>query len=543
MDDDGLDTSLTGLHRPEQLEGIDRAAALLEAAIADNRHILVVADFDADGATSCAVALRALASMGATHVSYLVPNRFEYGYGLTPAIVDLARARSPDLIVTVDNGISSIDGVAAARRAGIDVLVTDHHLPGDRLPAANAIVNPNVPGDAFPSKALAGVGVVFYVMLALRRRLAARDWFDGGGRAYPRLADLLDLVALGTVADVVPLDHNNRRLVAQGLKRIRAGRAHPGIAALLAVSGRDPSRVSTTDLAFALGPRLNAAGRLADMSVGIECLLGDDPHACQQAALALDRLNRERRDIEAAMRDEAEALVEDMALEGTALPAGLCLFDDGWHQGVVGIIASRMKNRYHRPVIAFAPGGAGELKGSGRSIKGIHLRDALDAIAAQNPGLVSKFGGHAMAAGLSLERAAYDAFSDAFEREVMRQLGSDGLKPEMLTDGMLSDADFTLALAEQLADVAPWGQQFPEPMFDGTFDVLSRRIVGENHVRLDLRPSGSERTLPAIAFGAAAEHWAGRASRIEAAYRLSVNEYRGERSLQLVVEQARALEP
>lgn len=541
-DDGDLDISLEGLHRADSLGGIDGAIDLLSSAVIADQPILIVADFDADGATSCAVAMRALAAMGASRVSYIVPNRFEYGYGLTPPIVEMAAARDPRLLITVDNGISSIEGVDCARRAGIDVLITDHHLPGERLPDANAIVNPNVPGDDFPSKALAGVGVIFYVMLGLRRRLADEDWFRGTGRAEPNLGDLLDLVALGTVADVVPLDNNNRRLVAQGLRRIRAGKMQPGVAALLAVAGRDTGRVTSTDLAFAVGPRLNAAGRLADMSLGIECLLNDDRSACDRAAVKLDELNRQRRTIEAEMKDQALALVDAMALDDAALPAGLCLHDPTWHQGVVGIVASRIKERYHRPVIAFAPTDGGELKGSGRSIGGIHMRDALDAIAAKYPGLLSKFGGHAMAAGLTLESDALDNFAAAFDEEVRRQLGADGLTASITTDGPLEPEEFTLDLAEELAYAAPWGQQFPEPMFDGRFDVLDKRVVGETHVRLQLRPQYGSSSIAAIAFGAVDEPWARCDAPIHAAFRLSVNDYRGTRSVQLIIEHAVAVD-
>ncbi len=540
VDAAALDVSLEGLHRTDSMSGIDTAVSLLEAAVVRNARITIVADFDADGATSCALAIRALRAMGAGRVAYIVPNRFEYGYGLTTQIVELAAAREPDLLITVDNGISSLEGVAAARAAGIDVLITDHHLPGDQLPDANAIVDPNVPGDLFPSKTLAGVGVIFYVMLALRKRLQQRDWFVAEGLTYPHLGTLLDLVALGTVADVVPLDQNNRRLVAQGLARIRAGKSQPGVAALLRVAGRDIPRVTSTDLAFTVAPRLNAAGRLADMSLGIECLIADDKNECDRAAAELDDLNRERREIESEMKTKAMAIVESMPLsEGDEQRCGLCLFDEQWHQGVVGIIASRIKDRYHRPVIVFAPAGGQQLKGSGRSIHGVHLRDALDSIAAQNPGLLSKFGGHAMAAGLTLPAGSFADFSDAFDAEIRRQVGDSGIVHEIVTDGELRDEDFSLALAEQLAEVAPWGREFPEPLFDGAFVVIEKRIVGENHVRMRLQPRDGTKSVNAIAFGAADEVWVSASTAIYAAYRLSVNEYRGARSLQIVVEHAR----
>lgn len=542
LDAADLDTSLEGLYKTDSLTGIDAAVALLEAALVGDRRILIVADFDADGATSCAVAVRALKSMGARQVFYIVPNRFEFGYGLTPPIVELAARDKPDLLITVDNGISSVDGVAAARRAGIEVLITDHHLPGMQMPDANAIVNPNIPGDPFPSKSLAGVGVIFYVMLALRKRLRARNWFSNEGLEDPNLATLLDLVALGTVADVVPLDQNNRRLVAQGVARIRAGRSQPGVKALLKIAGRDERKLTSVDLAFAVAPRLNAAGRLADMSLGIECLIGEHKIECDRMALALDELNKERREIESKMKIQAIALVDEMGIgTGDDLPLGLCLYDDLWHQGVVGIIASRIKERFHRPVIAFAPVEGGELKGSGRSIPGVHLRDALHSVAAKNPGLLEKFGGHAMAAGLTLPANSFEQFSAAFDLEIARQLGKEGINPEITTDGELDDNDFSLALAEELAEAAPWGQHFPEPLFDGTFALINKRIVGETHLRMQLRPVGGTTTVNAIAFGAADERWARDAEAIHAAYRLSINEYRGTRSLQMIVEFARAI--
>lgn len=532
-----VDHSLNGLLRTDALGGLDRATALLMAALRGDRRIVIVADFDADGATSCAVAVRGLHACGARHVDYVVPNRFEYGYGLTPPIVELARERGADLIVTVDNGISSVEGVAAAKAAGMSVLITDHHLPGASLPAADAIVNPNVPGDGFPSKSLAGVGVIFYVLLALRARLRAADWFAAEGLREPNLAELLDLVALGTVADVVPLDANNRRLVAQGLARIRAGRACAGINALLKVAGRDFSRVLASDLGFAVGPRLNAAGRLADMSLGIECLLSDDPLACARIAGELDALNRERRSIERDMREQAFEQVLQQLPDDGALPHGLCVFDPTWHQGVVGIVAGRLKEQYHRPTIAFAVAGADELKGSGRSIPGVHIRDMLDLVAAQHPGLLSRFGGHAMAAGLSLRAADYPRFAAAFDDTVARSVSPETLTQVLYTDGALEPVDLTLELARLLSAAAPWGQAFPEPLFDGEFAVTRRRIVGTDHLRLDLRYGGTP--FEAIAFNAAEAQWADAAT-IRAAYRLSVNEWQGVERLQLVIEHAEA---
>ena len=546
-----LDCTLERLLPPTLLLGMDRAVALLDQALRQQRRILIVADFDADGATSCAVVVRALTQMGAKDVRYLVPNRFEYGYGLTPEIVALAAQQNPDLIITVDNGISSVAGVRAARAHGMQVLITDHHLPGAELPEADAIVNPNQPGDAFPSKHLAGVGVAFYLMLALRAHLRASGWFadrtearaaeqgsSGGGFAQqditePNLALLLDLVALGTVADVVPLDANNRILVAQGLARLNAGVGSPGVRALLAVAKRLPGRITAMDLGFVAGPRLNAAGRLADMSLGIACLLTDDAAAAQQMARELDTLNRERRGIEAGMQNQALAALENLKLDAAGLPRGLCLYDESWHQGVIGLVAARIKERVHRPVIAFARANEHELKGSARSVAGLHIRDALDSIAARHPGLLSKFGGHAMAAGLTLARERFDAFAQAFDAEVSRWLTDDDLQGRLYTDGELAVEDFSLSLAETLRAGGPWGQGFPEPLFDGCFDVLERRIVGEKHLKLTLR-TGSSKPIGAIAFHAAAtpSDW----TRIRAAYRLDVNEYQGNRSLQLVLE-------
>lgn len=527
-----LDCTLDRLLSPTQLLGMEQAVTLLEQALRTQRRILVVADFDADGATSCSVVVRALKLMGAQNVDYLVPNRFEYGYGLTPEIVALATQKNPDLLITVDNGISSVDGVRAARGRGMQVLITDHHLPGTVLPEADAIVNPNQSGDNFPSKNLAGVGVAFYLTLALRTQLRATGWF-GGDRTEPNLANLLDLVALGTVADVVPLDANNRILVAQGLARINGGVGTPGVRALLAVAGRTPGRITATDLGFLVGPRLNAAGRIADMSLGIACLLTDESAEAQRMAHELDTLNRERRSIEAEMQTLALTAVENLKLDAAGLPRGLCLYDESWHQGVIGLVASRIKERVHRPVIAFAPANATELKGSARSVPGLHIRDALDHIATRQPQLLSKFGGHAMAAGLSLARDQFEAFARAFDEEVGRWLSDDDLRGRLDTDGELAAADFSLNLAETLRAGGPWGQGFPEPLFDGCFDILDRRIVGEKHLKLTLR-SGNSKPLSAIAFHAAEtpSDW----TRVRAAYRLDVNEYQGNRALQLVIE-------
>jgi single-stranded-DNA-specific exonuclease len=531
-----LEQSLDRLIPPSRLKNIEPAVALLADALQRQRRLLIVADFDADGATSCAVCVRALRSMGAGDVRYLVPNRFEYGYGLTPEIVALALPQMPEVIITVDNGISSVEGVAAARSHGIDVLVTDHHLAGAVLPAANVIVNPNQPGEDFPSKNLAGVGVIFYVMLALRARLREAGWFAQKNIPEPNLARLLDLVALGTVADVVPLDFNNRILVAQGLKRINQGGACAGIAALLSVAKRAPSRVTAMDMGFIVGPRLNAAGRLTDMSLGIECLLTDDLISAQAMAEKLDALNHERRAIEATMQQQALAAMANLQLDAAALPRGLCLFDESWHQGVIGLVASRIKEKTHRPVIAFAPVSNSEIKGSARSVPGLHIRDALDAVATRYPHLLSRFGGHAMAAGMTLYRKDLQAFQEAFDEEVRRHLSDDDLQGKIITDGDLAEAEMSLALAELLRTAGPWGQGFPEPVFDGCFEVISQRVVGEKHLKLTLRTAPRAKPLDAIAFNCVPAGQAKSYTRIRAAYKLDVNEYQGNRSLQLIIE-------
>jgi single-stranded-DNA-specific exonuclease len=471
--------------------------------------------------------------MGAHDVRYVVPNRFEYGYGLTPEIVAVAAQQQPDLLITVDNGISSVEGVRAAKALGMRVLITDHHLPGAELPAADAIVNPSQPGDNFPSKNLAGVGVIFYVILALRAQLRTSGWFTEKNIPEPNLARLLDLVALGTVADVVPLDHNNRILVAQGLKRINQGQTVPGIRALLEVAGRATGRLAASDLGFVVAPRLNAAGRLTDMSLGIECLLTENETTAFEMAKQLDTLNRERRTIEAGMQEQALVALDKLHLDGD-LPHGLCLFDETWHQGVIGILASRIKDRVHRPVIAFAKASDTEIKGSARSVPGLHIRDALDAVAAHHPGLLNKFGGHAMAAGLSLPRAHFETFCKAFAEEVARHLDADDLTGKVLSDGELIAEDITMELAQSLRAGGPWGQGFPEPLFDGQFEVIGSRVVGEKHLRLTLRqPQGC--TIEAIAFNRAAQQ-PSTGSRVEAAYRLDINSYQGNQTLQLVIE-------
>ena len=529
-----LDKGLARLIPYQQLKGIDAAVDLLVQALQQRQRILIVGDFDADGATASSVGVLGLRMLGAAHVDYLVPNRFEYGYGLTPEIVAVALQRQPELLVTVDNGISSVDGVAAAKAAGLKVLVTDHHLPGPELPAADAIVNPNQPGCAFPSKALAGVGVMFYVLLALRARLRELGWFAKAGISEPNLGELLDLVALGSVADVVPLDANNRILVHQGLARIRAGRARPGLRAVLEVAGRQHARITSTDLGFILGPRLNAAGRLDDMSLGIECLLCEDEALARDMAQQLDELNKDRKAIEQGMQREALAQLKDLPLD--SLPIGLCLFEPDWHQGVIGILASRLKERYHRPAIAFADAGDGLLKGSARSVPGLHIRDALDAVAARHPGLISKFGGHAMAAGLSLPQEHFGAFAAAFDAEVRRQLSEDDLTGRLLSDGQLGAEEFHLELAKALRHAGPWGQHFPEPLFHGVFQIVTQRVVGEKHLKLVLKTECGSLTLDGIAFNVDRDIWPNPNVRwVELAYKLDVNEYQGRESVQLMV--------
>ncbi|MFJ3052447.1 single-stranded-DNA-specific exonuclease RecJ [Pseudomonas nitroreducens] len=529
-----LDKGLARLIPYQQLKGVEAAVELLVDALEKGQRILYVGDFDTDGATASSVGVLALRMLGAAWVDYLVPNRFEYGYGLTPEIVAVALEKRPELLVTVDNGISSIDGVAAAKAAGLRVLVTDHHLPGHELPAADAIVNPNQPGCDFPSKAMAGVGVIFYVMLALRARLRERGWFAARGIVEPNLAELLDLVSLGSVADVVPLDANNRILVHQGLARIRAGRARPGLRALLEVAGRDCRRITSTDLGFILGPRLNAAGRLDDMSLGIELLLCEDEGVARDMAVQLDQLNQDRKAIEQGMQREALAQLKELPVE--EMPFGLCLFDPEWHQGVIGILASRLKERYHRPTIAFADAGDGTLKGSARSVPGFHIRDALDAVAARHPGLISKFGGHAMAAGLSLPQENFGAFAAAFDAEVRRQLDEEDLTGRLLSDGQLGAEEFHLELARALRQAGPWGQHFPEPLFHGIFQIVQQRVVGERHLKLVLKTECGSLQLDAIAFNIDREIWPNPTVRwAEVAYKLDVNEFRGNETVQLMV--------
>ncbi|MBF8466720.1 single-stranded-DNA-specific exonuclease RecJ [Klebsiella oxytoca] len=532
-----LERGVKGMLPWSQLTGVEKAVEMLYGAFKQELHIVVVGDFDADGATSTALSVLALRGLGYGNVSYLVPNRFEDGYGLSPEVVDQAHARGAQMIITVDNGISSHAGVERAHALGIPVLVTDHHLPGDTLPAAEAIINPNLRDCEFPSKSLAGVGVAFYLMLALRTFLRDKGWFDERGIAPPNLADLLDLVALGTVADVVPLDANNRILTWQGLSRIRAGKCRPGIKALLEIANRDPQKLAASDLGFALGPRLNAAGRLDDMSVGVALLLCDNTGEARVLANELDALNQTRKEIEQGMQAEALTLCEKLERSSETLPGGLAMYHPQWHQGVVGILASRIKERFHRPVIAFAPTGDGTLKGSGRSIQGLHMRDALERLDTLYPGLILKFGGHAMAAGLSLEEARFEEFQQRFGELVTEWLDPALLQGEVVSDGPLAAAEMSMEVAQMLRDAGPWGQMFPEPLFDGRFRLLQQRLVGERHLKVMVEPVGGGPLLDGIAFNVDTSIWPDNGVReVQLAYKLDINEFRGNRSLQLIID-------
>ncbi|WP_230010021.1 single-stranded-DNA-specific exonuclease RecJ [Citrobacter koseri] len=532
-----LERSVKGMLPWQQLSGVEKAVEILYNAFREGTRIVVVGDFDADGATSTALSVLGMRSLGCNNICYLVPNRFEDGYGLSPEVVDQAHARGAQLIVTVDNGISSHTGVEHARALGIPVVVTDHHLPGDTLPDAEAIINPNLRDCDFPSKSLAGVGVAFYLMLALRTFLRDKGWFDERGITPPNLAELLDLVALGTVADVVPLDANNRILTWQGLSRIRAGKCRPGIKALLEVSNRDPQKLAASDLGFALGPRLNAAGRLDDMSVGVALLLCDNIGEARVLANELDALNQTRKEIEQGMQAEALTLCEKLERSRETLPGGLAMYHPEWHQGVVGILASRIKERFHRPVIAFAPAGDGTLKGSGRSIQGLHMRDALERLDTLYPGMMLKFGGHAMAAGLSLEEAQFEHFQQRFGELVTEWLDPSLLQGEVVSDGPLSVAEMTMEVAQLLRDAGPWGQMFPEPLFDGRFRLLQQRLVGERHLKVMVEPVGGGPLLDGIAFNVDTACWPDNGVReVQLAYKLDINEFRGNRSLQLIID-------
>jgi single-stranded-DNA-specific exonuclease len=533
-----LDRQLSCLPAPSLLSGMTEAVERLITALQQDQQIVIVGDFDVDGATSSALMMLALRAMGFQRLEFLVPNRFDYGYGLTPEIVDLATQHKPQLIVTVDNGISSIEGVAHAADLNIDVIVTDHHLPGKTLPEAWAIINPNQPGCVFPSKNLAGVGVAFYLLSGLRKTLRDIGWFTDNGMEEPNMAAWLDLVALGTVADVVPLDQVNRALVHQGLMRIRSGRCRPGIQALLRIAGKNPKRLVATDLGFAIGPRLNAAGRLDDISLGIQCLLTDDLNEAMQTAESLDQLNKDRRSIEQSMQKEAMMELDKLTLDSERLPSALCLFRPDWHQGVVGLVASRLKEKHHRPVVAFARADDGSLKGSSRSIPGLHIRDAMDAVATQNPGLISKFGGHAMAAGLTLDEKNLTWFVEAFQAHVEKVLNPEDLNAKIITDGNLISDQISMYTAENLREAGPWGQQFPEPCFEGTFLINQQRVVGENHLKLVLsHPSAPKLSIDAIYFNMDVEQWPNnKIQQARCVYRLDINEFRGQQKLQLLVQ-------
>ncbi|MGZ0722575.1 single-stranded-DNA-specific exonuclease RecJ [Kluyvera cryocrescens] len=534
---DDLQRGLKGMLHWRDLTGVEKAVEMLHDAFEKNLRIMVVGDFDADGATSTALSVLALRAMGCRSVEYLVPNRFEDGYGLSPEVVDQAHARGAQMIMTVDNGISSHAGVDHAHKLGIGVLVTDHHLPGDTLPDADAMVNPNLADCPFPSKSLAGVGVAFYLMLVLCNHLKAKGWFEACGIAVPKIVEFLDLVALGTVADVVPLDTNNRILTWQGLSRIRAGVCRPGIKALLEIANRDAAKLVASDLGFALGPRLNAAGRLDDMSVGVALLLCDNLGEARVLANELDALNQTRKEIEQGMQAEALTLCEKLERSSDELPGGLAMYHPEWHQGVVGILASRIKERFHRPVIAFAPAGNGQLKGSGRSIQGLHMRDALERLDTLHPGLMLKFGGHAMAAGLSLEEARFEEFQRHFGDLVTEWLDPALLQGEILSDGELTSQEMTIEMAQMLREAGPWGQMFPEPLFDGRFRLLQQRLVGERHLKVMVEPVGGGPLLDGIAFNVDTAVWPDNGVReVTLAYRLDINEYRGNRSLQLIIE-------
>ena len=532
-----LDYSLSSLIPFEQLSGINDAVILLQEMLEQKKRMLIIADFDADGATSCALAIRGLTAMGAKDVIYVVPNRFEHGYGLSPEIVDVALDYDPDLIITVDNGISSICGVEYARKKGVKVLITDHHLPAKELPNADVIINPQLANDKFPSKNLAGVGVIFYILLALRAKLKQEYWFENNNIDYPNLANFLDLVALGTIADLVPLDKNNRTMVAHGLKLIKNNKSKPGIYALLNQAGRQLSKLTSSDLSFAVAPRLNAAGRLTDMSLGIECLLTDDEDDAIKIAGKLNRLNIERRKIQDNMQEEALAELEKYLQDTSGeIPYGICIYDKDWHQGVVGILASKIKEKFNRPVIVFAKENEGVLKGSARSIAGLHIKDVFDEIATLHPELIITFGGHAMAAGLTIKESQYSNFSNIFNKYANQYISSDKLEDEYLTDGELSDEDFTVPLAQAIQDAGPWGQSFPEPTFAGQFKILDKRVVGENHLKLKLQLRGNSATLDAIAFNMTDTNWPPETQQIVSAYRLGINDFQGNTQVQLFLE-------
>lgn len=538
-----LDYSLNALLPYNTLIDIEKACERLKTALEQQQHILIIGDFDTDGATSTALGVDALRQFGAKRVSYLVPNRFTFGYGLTPEIVAVASLQQPDLIITVDNGISSLEGVDAAHSAGIDVIITDHHLPGDHLPKACAIINPNQPGDEFASKHIAGVGVIFYLMLALRAHLEQFNWFEQQQLTRPNLAQFLDLVALGTIADVVKLDYNNRILVQQGLLRIRAGRTRPGILALLQVAGKNLTKLQSSDLGFSLGPRLNAAGRLDEMSLGVSCLLANDMTIALNAARQLDQLNQERRALEKQMQQEALAIIEHLDFK-QKLPVALCLYDETWHQGIIGLVAGRVKEKLHRPVIAFARAENGILKGSARSIPGLHIRDMLAIIHSRFPYLISKFGGHAMAAGMSISENLYAEFVAKFVETISEFCDSAILQRNFAHDGILESDELTLEMAELLQRSGPWGQGFPEPLFFGHFRIVNQRLVGQRHLKMNLQKEEpldsvtSKFSIAAIAFEIDKTCWPNhQRSHVECLYRLDINEYQNKKSVQLIIEE------
>ncbi|MGH1537888.1 MAG: single-stranded-DNA-specific exonuclease RecJ [Gammaproteobacteria bacterium] len=537
-----INHSLAKALPPGKLLNVEAGVALIYRCMQNDQLILIVGDFDADGATSTALFIRALRSFGYTNVSYLVPNRFEFGYGLTPEIVEVAVESNPALIITVDNGISSIDGVAAAKAKGIEVLITDHHLPGRTLPDADVIINPNQNDDEFPSKHLAGVGVVFYVLSALRALLRTNSWFEEKQLLEPNLAQFLDIVAVGTVADVAKLDYNNRILVDQGLRRIRADKSCAGIRALLTVAGKKLFRVSSTDLGFVVGPRLNAAGRLEDMSLGIECLLTDDESRALELAKQLNDLNEERKQIEQTMQKQALEVLKSNKLENVdAHRFGIALYDEDWHQGVIGIVAARLKEKFHRPVIVFAETNDTELKGSARSIPGLHIRDAIDLLATRNPELINTFGGHAMAAGMSIPKEKFNEFANIFNQIIEELVTPEQLESKLLSDGELKENELSLDIAELLFRAGPWGQGFPEPIFDGVFNVNDHRIVGKYHLKMNLTPVGGRQKIDAIAFNIGKHQWREDADEVRIAYQLTINEFRGIRAPQLIVQHLEAI--
>ncbi len=536
-----LNRSAKALLHFNQLQGVEKAVSLLSEAIASNKKIIIVGDFDADGATSTALSMMSLRLMGSTNHDYLVPNRFDFGYGLSPEIVEVAAQQQAEVIMTVDNGIACFAGVEKAKSLGITVIVTDHHLAAESLPIADAIVNPNQPGCGFLSKNLAGVGVAFYLMLALRAKLKSNGWLAQQGLPVPNLADFLDIVALGTVADVVPLDENNRILVHQGLQRIRSDKCRPGIQAIIEVAGKERSRLVASDLGFVVGPRLNAAGRLDDMSLGIECLITDDPARARQIAVQLDSLNRERREIEGSMQQEAVKALDGLNLDASSLPFGLVLYRADYHQGVIGILAGRIKDKYYRPTVAFAHQDDNTLKGSARSIPGLHIRDLLEEINSRYPDVIAKFGGHAMAAGLSLPLKNLATFEQVFHQIAEENLKDRPLAGELVSDGELQTEEFTLAFAQCLKEAGPWGQGFPEPLFDGEFQLMEHRLVGSKHLKMTLKLESGV-LIDAIAFNVDLAQWPNpQCSHVSLAYKLDINEFRGRTSLQLMVEGVTAL--